>query len=643
MIRRWLSLAAALTLAASVSSAQAQAFSGRAYRIDETQVVTLEGNVHPLARAEFDLGVVDSDLPLDRMLLALKPSPAKQAALDSLVEEQQNPASGLYHRWLTPAEFGAEFGADESDLALVTAWLDAHGFAIREIAAGRRLVEFSGTAGEVYDAFHTEIRRYQIGSELHIANAQDPQIPVALAGAVRGVVSLHDFRRGSEIATRTAPDARAADGLRALYTAGSTHYLFPADFAAIYDLSPVYDASITGSGISIAIAARSRINLTDVATFRSFAGLGANNPVVILDGADPGLVAGDQDESTLDVEWSGAVATAAAVNLVVAGSTATTDGVDLAAAYIVNHAAASVVSVSYGSCEQEMGAAELAFYNDLWEQAAAQGMSVFVASGDAGAAGCSKGTDSVGSAAAVNGLCSSPYATCVGGTEFDEGTNAAEYWVAANSAGYGSALGYVPEVAWNESALNSGTGLWATGGGVSVMYSQPDWQASASGAGSTNGMRGVPDVALAAANHDGYFMVENGAHWIVSGTSVAAPSFAGLMALVIEKQLGAVQGSANPRLYALSSVESSPFHATPGGNNSVPDVNGFAASGATYNLATGLGSVDGALLMNDWNEKTEPVLIIRPPKSCVQFGSISVRCKPPSRTPILWRMSRSAE
>jgi kumamolisin len=156
-------------------------------------------------------------------------------------------------------------------------------------------------------------------------------------------------------------------------------------------------------------------------------------------------------------------------------------------------------------------------------------------------------------------------------------------------------------------------------------------------------MRGVPDVALAAANHDGYFMVENGAHWIVSGTSVAAPSFAGLMALVIEKQLGAVQGSANPRLYALSSVESSPFHATPGGNNSVPDVNGFAASGATYNLATGLGSVDGALLMNDWNEKTEPVLIIRPPKSCVQFGSISVRCKPPSRTPILWRMSRSAE
>lgn len=629
-------------LAASGWCAQAQA-GERAKPIDETQVVTLRGNVHPLARAEFDEGAVDPDLPLERMLLVLKPSPSKQAALDDLAEKQQDPSSPLYHRWLTPAEFGEQFGAAESDVAQVAAWLSAHGFAIDKIAAGRRFVEFSGTAGEVYDAFHTEIRRYRIGSELHIANAQDPQIPAALAGVVRGVVSLHDFRRKSEIASQAAPSARAANGSQALYTAGSTHYLFPADFAAIYDLSPVYDASITGSGISIAIAARSNINLNDVATFRSIAGLATGNPAVILAGADPGLVADDQEESTLDVEWSGAVAPAASVSLVVAGSTATTDGVDLAAAYIVNHAAAPVLSVSYGSCEREMGAAELAFYNDLWEQAAAQGMSVFVASGDAGAAGCSEGADSFGSAATVNGLCSSPYATCVGGTKFDEGTNAAEYWAAANSAGYGSALGYIPEVAWNESALNSGIGLWATGGGVSAIYSQPGWQASVGGASAANGMRAVPDVALAAANHDGYFIVENGAHVIVSGTSVAAPSFAGLMALVIEKQHGAAQGSANPRLYALSSVESDPFHATPGGNNSVPGVSGFAASGATYNLATGLGSVDASLLVNGWGAETERIPIAKPPKVCVQLGSISVQCGSPPRTPIPWRVLRGAE
>ena len=167
----------------------------------------------------------------------------------------------------------------------------------------------------------------------------------------------------------------------------------------------------------------------------------------------------------------------------------------------------------------------------------------------------------------MNGLCSSPYATCVGGTEFNEGANAAQYWAATNSAAYGSALGYIPEDVWNESALDGGAGLWASGGGASVVYAQPAWQQSVSGTGAANGMRAVPDVALSAANHDGYFMVENGAFWIVSGTSVAAPSFAGIMALVTEKENGKGQGSANPRLYALLAAVPDPFHPTPSGNN----------------------------------------------------------------------------
>ncbi len=451
----------------------------------------------------------------------------------------------------------------------------------------------------------------------HIANAEDPQIPGALAGAVAGVVSLDDFRRKSEMRTRTALAAQPQ------YTAGSTHYLFPADFATIYDLNPLYQAETNGAASSIAIAARSNIKLSDVGAFRSMASLAANDPAVILAGPDPGLVAKDQDESTLDAEWSGAVAPAASVNLVVAASTATTDGVDLAAAYIVNHAIAPVVSVSYGSCEQEMGAAELAFYNSLWEQAASQGMSVFVASGDAGAAGCSATTDSTGRAAAVNGLCSSPYSTCVGGTEFNEGTNTAQYWSAANSAIYASALGYIPEEVWNENALNGGTGLWASGGGASVVYAQPAWQTDVNGAGAANGMRAVPDVALSAADHDGYFMVENNSYLIVSGTSVAAPSFAGVMALVVDSQHGAAQGNANPRLYPLVSSASNPFHATPLGNNSVPGVAGFMATDAAYNLATGLGSVDGELLVNAWGSNPE----IEPPTltltASAQFVSVT--------------------
>jgi subtilase family serine protease len=563
-------------------------------------MVTLQGNVHPLARQDFDQGVVNPAVRLDRMLLLLNSSPARQADLDDLVSAQQDPQSPLYHQWLTPAEFGARFGASDADLAQVSAWLKLHGFAVDEVSAGRRLVVFSGSAAQVSSTFRTDLRIYRINGALHLANAADPQIPAPLSGLVAGVVSLHDFRRTSEMRTRT-PFAAQPD-----YSAGATHYLFPADFATIYDLNPLFTTGTNGNGSSMAIAARSNIRLSDVEAFRSMTGLGANDPMVTLAGADPGLIDHDQDESTLDAEWSGAAAPAASVNLVVAATTATTDGIDLAAAWIVNHSAAQVVSVSYGSCERGMGATELAFYNSLWEQAASQGMSVIVASGDAGAAGCSAATDTVGTQAAVNGLCSSPYSTCVGGTEFDEGSNAAHYWSAANSSGYGSALAYIPEEVWNESASNGVTGLWASGGGTSVVYAQPAWQAGVDGAAAANGKRAVPDISLAAADHDGYFVVENGSFWIASGTSAATPSLAGIMALVVEGQHGAPQGNANPRLYALANSTDDPFHPTPSGDNAVPGVAGFTANGSTYNLATGLGSVDAALLVNKWRSLNNP-------------------------------------
>jgi subtilase family serine protease len=574
---------------------------GVAIPVDESRMVTLRGNVHPLAKPEFDQGIANPATRLDRMLLVLNSSPTQQSDLDALLAAQQDPNSPLYHQWLTPAEFGTRFGAKDEDLAQVTAWLTAQGFTVDEIFAGRRLVAFSGSAAQVTAAFRTPLHIFRANGTDHLANALDPQIPVGLSGLVAGVVSLHDFRRTSDMHT-LAPLSAQPD-----YSAGATHYLFPADFATIYDLNPLFTAGTDGSGSSIAIAARSNIKLSDVVAFRSMAGLSANDPSVTLDGKDPGLVAHDRDESTLDAEWSGAAAPAAAVNLVVADSTATTDGIDLASAYIVNHAAAPVASVSYGSCEQEMGTAELAFYNSLWEQAASQGMSVFVASGDAGAAGCSEPTASAGSETAVNGLCSSPYSTCVGGTEFNEGANAAQYWSPANSAGYGSALSYIPEEVWNESSFSGGTGLWASGGGASLIYPQPTWQTGVDGTAAASGMRAVPDVALAAADHDGYFVAENGSYWIASGTSASAPSFAGIMALVFESRSGEPQGNANPRLYALVNAANDPYHSTPSGDNSVPDVAGFSATGAPYNLATGLGSVDATLLVSDWSVASQSI------------------------------------
>jgi len=577
--------------------------------IDEGQVVTLTGNVHPQARGEFDLGMAEPETVLERMVLELEPSAAQQAELDALVEAQHDPQSPLYQQWLTPAEYGARFGASAGDVARITTWLRGHGFRVDEVAASNRLIQFSGTAADVTDAFHTEIHRYKVDGVEHIANVQDPQIPVAFSGVVGGVLSLHDFRRNSQISERkplivaaekVAAGVRTASAAAPEYTSGSTHYLYPSDWATIYDLNSLYSAGKTGTGASIAIVGRSNINLSDVTTFRAASGLPANAPTITYVSANPGLLQGDQDESTLDVEWSGATAPGAAVKFVVGASTATTDGVDLSAQYIVNHATATVVSTSYGSCEQDMGSTELAFYNRLWQQAASEGISAFVSSGDSGAAGCNGGSSSTGSGKGVNGLCSSPYSTCVGGTGFNEGSGAAKYWATTNSSTYESALSYIPEEVWNESALDGGSGLWASTGGASVVYPEPSWQKNVAGTSAANGMRAVPDVAMTAASHDGYIIVEDGSYWVIAGTSAASPSFAGVMALAVQAAGGKGQGCANPGLYALLNASKIPFHATPSGNNSVPGVTGFTASGGEYNLATGLGSVDGALLVSEW-------------------------------------------
>src|SRR5579875_2341802 len=577
--------------------------------IDETARVRLRGNRHPLARAEYDAGRMAPEEPLERMILALAPDGAQQQALEELLRAQQDPQSPWYRKWLTPEEFGTRFGVSESDFEAVANWLEEKGFQVEPMAAGRRVVVFSGTVGQVESAFHTEMHRYRVRGEMHHANASDPEIPAALAPVVSGFVSLHDF---SARPMHAAEPLRLAMGMAQAtpaFTSGGSHYLAPADFATIYDLGPLYASSTNGAGYTVAIVGRSNINLSDVATFRNLFGLPANTPKVILaTGTNPGLVSGDQEEATLDVEWSGAVARNATVELVIAGSTAASDGVDLAALYAVNQNLAPVLSVSFGACEAAMGGAGNQFMNALWQQAAAQGMSVFVAAGDSGAAGCDDPSESTATAGqAVNGLCSSPYSTCVGGTEFNDTANPALYWSFGNSSGYGSALSYIPETVWNESgSVAGGSGLWAGGGGASIVYAKPAWQ---SGNGvPAGGQRYVPDVSLAAAGHDGYLVCLNGQYWVFAGTSAAAPSFAGIAALAAARE-GARQGNVNPTLYALAAQQASGgtavFHDTTAGNNSVPGVKGFSAS-AGYDPASGLGSVDANLLVNAWGNATKP-------------------------------------
>ena len=473
-------LVIALLVALATFAAPALAYPLRV--INDNDTVVLQGNVNPHARPEFDVGPTDYSLPMERMILSLRLSPDKQSELEQLLAEQQDPASPNFHRWLTPEEFGKRFGPDREDLDTITRWLTSHGFTVEEVAKGRTWINFSGKVSDVEHAFHTRIHDYQVDGRRHHANANDPSIPRGLADLVSGIVSLHNFPRKpmhSGIRPLTA-------GSQPEDTSGSYHYLSPGDFATIYNVTALYSAGIDGTGQIIAIVGRTNPsnNVSNWATFRSDMGLPVNAPTVIVNGADPGDQGYDENnEADLDVEWSGAVAKNATIKFVTSKSTSSTDGVDLSAQYIVDNNLAVVMSTSFGSCESAMGTTENNFYNTLWSQAASYGITSFVSSGDAGAAGCNSGNDSSGSGRAVSGLSSTPYNVAVGGTEFNEGPGS--YWNSSNGTGYTSALSYIPEVAWNESGSASScpfgdtcSGLWATGGGASTIYQKPSWQVS---------------------------------------------------------------------------------------------------------------------------------------------------------------------
>ena len=159
----------------SVAAAQQIGISsGIRESIDENRLTVLKGNTHPLARAQYDRGPAPSNLPLDRMLLILRRTPSQEDALKLLLDQQQNKSSQNYHRWLTPTEFGQQFGPSDQAIESITSWLQSHGFQVRPITNGRGTLEFSGTAAQVRDTFHTEIHKYVIAGEEHWANSKRP-------------------------------------------------------------------------------------------------------------------------------------------------------------------------------------------------------------------------------------------------------------------------------------------------------------------------------------------------------------------------------------------------------------------------------------------------------------------------------------
>ena len=426
-----------LLFVSSVASSQQSASSARIVsQIDNAVRVTLTGSTHLLARAEFDQGAAPDSMSARRMLLLLSGAPEQQAALQQLLDEQQTPGSPNFRRWLTPAEFGQQFGAADADLQTITAWLQQQGFQVDRVASAKNVIEFSGNAGQVRQTFGTAIHKYLVAGKEYWANASDPQIPQALTPVVRGLVSLNNFPRKplSRHIGAFSRDVSSGKVTPLLTGSGSSFYaLAPADFATIYTTAPLLQAGNSGAGQVIALVGVSNINLQDVASFRTLFGLGAGNTSVVLDGPDPGIVPGDESESVLDVEWASAVAPGASVVLVSAQDTETTSGLDLAALHILENNMTGVMSESYGACEAELGTAGNQFMQTLWQQAGAQGITVTVSSGDNGSAGC----DDMDTAyvaqygMAVNGFASTPYNVAVGGTDFNDTSSFATYWSTA--------------------------------------------------------------------------------------------------------------------------------------------------------------------------------------------------------------------
>ena len=570
--------------------------------VDDSQRAALAGNVSPRIKSGIDLGPAAPSLQLPYVTLALKPSASQQADLDQLLAQQQDPTSANYHVWLTPEQYADRFGVSQADIDKIAAWLGQHGLTVKSVARSRNSIVFAGGAGQIGSALGVSIHSYNVGGATYYANSSDPTIPVAFQGVVLGIRGLHDFRLKPRLLHSTYP--------RDNYE--GAEQLGPGDIATIYNITPLFDAGINGAGQKIAIVGQTDILLSDIEQYRSYFGLPANNPTVILipGSPDPGLLDTSADdelgEADLDLEFSGAIARNATIYFV------NSTDVENSLQYAVTENLAPVISTSYGDCELDTGSADALILEQLGEQANAQGETLFAAAGDDGALDCYGDGDgtAIDNALSVDMPASLPQVTGVGGTQLTEGSGGT-YWSSTNGANGASALTYIPETAWNEGFNDQPpAGPEGTGGGKSTFFSKPSWQ---TGTGVPNdGFRDVPDVAIAASpDQDGYLMFSGGSLQIIGGTSVGGPQFAGIAALLSQYltkngyQSSPALGNINPQLYSLASV-AGVYHDITTGNNSVPDCEGCAevvgySAGVGYDRVTGLGTPNVYNLVTAWH------------------------------------------
>lgn len=569
-------------------------------------------------------GAVDDSAPMQHMQLVLKRSALRQAALDSLMRQQHDPHSGKFHQWLTPQQFGAAFGVQDADIAAASAWLSSQGFTVNGVYPNKMQIDFSGNAGQVKRAFHTQESYYKLGAARHFANQTDISVPAALREVVVGVHGLNDFHPVAQhLQPRTVKFDAKSQQFTALAKAGegataqaisspftnNVRALVPYDMAKIYGVDSLHAKGITGKNVTIAVLEEASMQPSDWTTFVRVFDLGryggsfkqiqpqaagfanCSDPAA----GDPGQ---DDGETLMDAEWATAMAPSAHIVVASCGNQGYDGfgGIVAAAVNLINgKQRPDVISASYGWGEDGVDQATKAEFDLMWAQADAEGISVFISSGDSGSNPDFNGGIIERLGVGANALATSPNDTAVGGTdiadELDHST--ASYFSSTLNAQYGSALSYVPEIPWNWSCGNSvaakslgyssalafckqqlAQGVYpnseAGSGGPSAVDIKPAWQRQVYHAAKDQS-RDLPDVSLYAGSFN------NATAAIVcdaqnpctkgflapvdtdGGTSLSSPMFAGIQALVdqalADKHLAKDQGNAAPTLYALAAEE----------------------------------------------------------------------------------------
>jgi hypothetical protein len=567
---------------------------------------------------------------MNDLALVLRRDPAHAVALSAWLADQQNPQSTRYHQWLSPLEFGNRFGPNDSELSMLRSWLQAQGFSVGATGAGRGELRFRGTAAQVETAFQTPIHFYDVAGARHFANVRAPQVPAAVSELIAGIRGLHDFRPHTGIQLQ-APRSRDP-----LWSAGlGRNEVGPSDYATIYNLDSLYQAEVSGTGVTIVIAAQSDVDPAIAQSYWQALGVYTGQKLSLVTvpyGSNPGRTGdANEDEAYLDIEIAGGLAPGAAL-VVVADADAIT-----AANYAVDQNLGAILNVSFGVCEYSDGASNAAIAA-LWQQAVAEGITVVVAAGDDGDADCdtarrfTPGTAAV-AGIAVNALASPSAALAVGGTDFDPSKT--QSWSASSSpATLASALAYQPEIIWNESCTNSLTAarygyqdiaafcnaatlpgiganpylqiagasgglsscsLQTPGGACAGGYATPAWQSGVVGIGAL-ATRALPDVSTLATSWllCSYESAStpcapaSGKVMIAGGTSAAAPAVAAILALLDQSKQASGnpdgrQGLVAPLLYALAALEY--------GTTASPNTAGLAACNSGLGAAVGANCV----------------------------------------------------